>query len=155
MKPLRPSVLDQLVGGRGRSLRPRSTSVEDVRRSVTRDLEWLLNARTTRAGPHIGFEEASRSSLAFGLCDLTMRTCGSDSDRNALAEHIRDALRVFEPRLLPHSIEVRLLEHPRPEQARSTYRIEGTLSVYPVQDEVVFDTELDVERCTMDIRDPC
>ena len=65
LEVLRHSVVDRLIGDdegppRGGDLR---IGVEDVRRVIRRDLEWLLNSRLVADETLASYEEASRSIL--------------------------------------------------------------------------------------------
>ena len=150
--PLRPSVLDRLLcEATAPSPALRSTGVAELRRAVARDLEWLLNTRTSEREAWRALPEASTSVLAYGAPDLSWVSWASDDDRNALAQRLEQAIRRFEPRL--GRVRVELLRVPEPGELRLRYRIFAVLQVAPIREPVVYDTDLDVQRGSLRVRE--
>jgi type VI secretion system protein ImpF len=69
------SVLDRLIDYEPNisqeSPKSRSTSLSELKQSVRRDLEWLLNTRCFAEDVDGGLEESLRSVAFFGLPDFT------------------------------------------------------------------------------------
>jgi type VI secretion system protein ImpF len=121
MTPLKPSILDKLIGDLSRVRSDGSRDLlpcfvprldrfneEELRSCVRRDIEWLLNVVHFESA--VGLEDypdIATSVLNHGLPELI----GRSIDRPALVRRsmeITAAVRAFEPRLIPGSIEVLL-----------------------------------------------
>ena len=85
-------------------------SVEDVlEKSITRNVEMLLNTRREEFLIPPEFEETAASIVNFGVPDLAK--CGSlrsGPEQNRLCRWIEEAIRTFEPRLC--NVTVRVLD---------------------------------------------
>lgn len=139
--PLKPSVLDKLIGDLAR-IRADTTrdplpcfvprldrfTDDELRVCVTRDIEWLLNdIHFETAVPLDAFTDVKTSILNHGLPELT----GKAIDKPGLAQRALDiaaAIRAFEPRLAPGSVEVLLQEGPIGFENRLRFVIHGNLS---------------------------
>jgi type VI secretion system protein ImpF len=105
-----PSLLDKLLGvdidSQGRGTTSRMT-VEQVKESVARDIETLLNARPGFEPAQLtDFPQASKSLLTYGLTDIASLSMASDRDRQRINESIRLALANHEPRLVQVEVTV-------------------------------------------------
>ncbi|QDV32769.1 type VI secretion system baseplate subunit TssE [Tautonia plasticadhaerens] len=142
-QPLLPSVLDRLIDlepGTTTEARPRASArLEELKRSVRRDLEWLLNSRRLLASPPPGAEHAPRSLLSFGLPDFSHVSLENSEHREALRRTVEEAISRFEPRLM--AVEVTM---PEGDALRRgvRFRIEGLLRVEPSPEPVSFDSTL-------------
>lgn len=141
-----PSLLDRLDDREAAdSSRPPDLTRIDVRQikqSVLRDLEFLLNTRNTfldtgsdvpdpRArslGPEFG--EVRTSVLTYGLPDFTGYNTANSSHRVGLSDAIAAAIQHFEPRLT--DVKIRPANVPNP-GAESTAKHQKA----PVRDRVV------------------
>ncbi|HMF55830.1 MAG TPA: type VI secretion system baseplate subunit TssE [Pyrinomonadaceae bacterium] len=137
------SVLDRLLDYEPEvsreSIATRAKNLRQLKQSVRRDLEWLLNTRQTVGGAPPDLKELSRSLAAYGLPDFTALSTESEDDQKRMQSDIEDAIRIFEPRL--EDVEVSI------EPARSTerilrFRIDARLRVEPAPEPVTFDTML-------------
>jgi type VI secretion system lysozyme-like protein len=85
-------------------------SVDDVlEKSITRNLEMLLNTRREEFLIPSEFQETAASIVNFGVPDLAK--CGSlrsGPEQNRLCRWIEEAIRTFEPRLC--NVTVRVLD---------------------------------------------
>jgi type VI secretion system protein ImpF len=153
---LRHSVLDRLVGTeegppRGGDLR---IGIDDLRRVIRRDLEWLLNSRLVV--PEDWFsehEEASKSILAFGLSDLSPFSLASARDSQSICELITKAVRAFEPRLARRSIKTEFLPASDVTDFQMHFRISAMIHVDPISEPVSFDTALDRSSGCVTVRE--
>jgi type VI secretion system protein ImpF len=140
---LRPSVLDRLVGDsavdRSRSL---TRSVEALKQSLLRDLDWLLNTRRIAFPAGDDFPELQRSLYHFGLRDISSMSSDSPAIRTTLAREVEDLLRLFEPRL--SGIRVSVPEGSKDRHRQVRFIIEAVLDVEPEPEPVTFDTVLEV-----------
>lgn len=147
---LRPSIIDRLSerpgGRRGGEFQP--IGVRELKQAVARDLEWLLNTRVwLPQGPEELAElpEAQESLLSYGIPDLSIFSWANPSDCQRIAALIEQALRTFEPRLLPSSIRCEIMPSTDASDFSLKVRIEAVLYVEPISEHVTFDTKADFD----------
>ncbi|WKB55663.1 type VI secretion system baseplate subunit TssE [Eleftheria terrae] len=164
---LQPSLLDRLIGADApHDGADRTLSRRQLREVVARDLVWLLNATRPEppqeddpwaAGPAMPsgggehrrrWHEASHaraSVLNFGLPAMTGASQGA-VDRRRLQRELAEAIRRFEPRLIPETLEV-AVEGAASERSHSQLRlvIKGQLWCEPVPLDLWLAAELDLE----------
>jgi type VI secretion system protein ImpF len=142
---IRPTLLDRLI-----DLEPRVTqeppsyrtqSLREMKESLRRDLEWLLNARRTPQAAPPSAVELSRSVYNFGLPDFTNYSLKSDDEKRRLAQVIESAILNFEPRLTGVTVTVR--------EASTVSRvlrfhIEALLRAEPAPERIFFDAKLEL-----------
>ena len=118
-RPLKPSVIDKLIGGLGRTRGDGSRDVAPcyiaqldrfnetgLRNCVMRDIAWTLNSiQFAAAVPLDDFPEVRTSVLNLGVPDLTSMTVNSETFKRR-AKDLTDAIRSFEPRLVEQSVNV-------------------------------------------------
>ena len=140
-----PSIVDRLIDFEPKisteAPKSHSQSLRELKQSVRRDLEWLLNTRHTADKIPEGLEEVNRSLAIYGLPDFTGLSSKSLDDRKSLIRDIETALRIFEPRFM--NLKVTLEEINNVERGVK-FRIQATLRVEPTPEPVVFDTILQV-----------
>ena len=105
-----PSLLDKLlatdVDAQGRGTTPRM-SVEQVKESVARDIETLLNARPGFEASQVPeYPNVARSLLTFGLTDIASLSVSSDRDRSRITESILRSIADHEQRLVQVEVTV-------------------------------------------------
>jgi len=106
MEGYRPGLLDRLLGSHPGV---RFLSQEQVKESVARDLEVLLNTRTALPQQLLqAYPECASSILNFGLADFAGLSHSSSEDRARICSSIRQAVERHEPRL--RNVQVRLAE---------------------------------------------
>src|SRR5438105_9261786 len=119
----------------------RAQSVRQLKASLRRDLEWLLNTRRNAEEAAAALAEVTRSLHNFGLPDFS-RFGDSIRDRNQLMLELESTVALFEPRL--RDIRVTVLDAPA--SSRGTrlvhFQIEGMLQMDPTPEQVSFDTVL-------------
>ena len=160
---LQPCLLDRLIddnpdvrddegrtagGGRGVSL-PR------YREGVLRDLRWLLNTKCHLASETVNdFRWVARSVYNYGMPDPAGRVATAETAA-ALEEQLREAILRFEPRILPHTLEVRILtaeELTRTDLPNVVgFEIHGELWAAPLPEPFRVKTQIDMESgdCTL------
>lgn len=116
-------------------------SAEQLRDSVARDLERLLNARS--AWLSVGDEEvgplARASVMCFGVPDFAARVLASSEDQRFIAQSLARAIETHEPRLRQVSIAFQ----PGGGTKRAlSFTIRATLVVRPARESVSFDALL-------------
>ncbi len=143
-RPIRPSLVDRLVDQAPHEAADPPIGVAESRarfeRSVLRDLEWLLNTRRTTNPGTRAHTELRRSVHGYGVPDVTSLSADSPDSGPYLAERVREAIRLFEPRM--RDVEVQLVGGEA--GARSLrIRVEGTLLMEDEAERIVFDTVLE------------
>ena len=142
-KQVTPSVLDRLIDLDPRESREaprtRTTTLAQLRASVRRDLEWLLNTRTLLDPANSELEEARRSVAFYGLPDFTGVGMSSNREQNRLLVALETAISFFEPRFL----DVKIILEPIDQLERQLkFRIEARLDVDPAPIPIAFDSVL-------------
>ena len=144
-----PTVFDRLTEPEFRNNQCRYT-FEQMEARVFRDLEDLLNTRRASLGLFEGLEAVGRSVANFGLRDLTHINAASEDQRLGYAEQVREAIEIFDPRLVNVEVTVR-----SPESLKSAFgdslklsamyfRVKATLRLgQGATEPVVFDTLFD------------
>jgi type VI secretion system protein ImpF len=144
-RTLLPSIIDRLGASTGSARAGlEGVSALELKRSVARDLEWLLNTRVWTPWNLEALEEAGSSILNYGIPELSSYSWASADDANAIKGMIENAIRTFEPRLLARSIRTEMLPGEGVSDFRLRIRIEAILHVEPISEPVVFDTGMDL-----------
>lgn len=153
-QPLVPSLLDRLIDDDPSTTRepPKSQTqvLSELRTSVQRDVEHLLNTRCRFSTWPPEFEELERSILAYGLPDLTAANLAAAEPRAAFLRLVESLLRRFEPRF----------ERVRVEPGRGgsgidrilRFRIDGMLRAYPAPEPIVFDSAIEPTTGRFEVR---
>lgn len=138
-----PSVLDRLIDLEPRhseeAPKSRSTSLHELKQSVRRDLEWLLNTRCHIDAIDDKLEEAPNSVAFYGLPDFTGVSVKSHIEQKRMTRAIEDAIRRFEPRFINLKVFMDPLENV---DRQLRFRIEATLDTEPAPEPIVFDSVL-------------
>jgi type VI secretion system protein ImpF len=153
---LQPSLLDRLADDhpdeRSEPPTDQFLSIQQLRRSVQRDISWLLNACNMERDIS-GYAEIERSVLNFGIPDLAGFTISS-LDIGSLENAIRVALERFEPRLIRHSIRLRAeLDPDSMNHNTLILQIACELWATPAPLEIVLRTALDFESGDVSVTD--
>ncbi|WP_410497868.1 type VI secretion system baseplate subunit TssE [Chitinibacter sp. S2-10] len=115
--------------------------LEQLKQSVARDLEGLLNTRAGSAPDLAFFPELRCSVLTYGLPDFSTLSAANEADRARIRAEISSVIARFEPRLI--QIQVHLVAREGEINAFS-FHIEALLKIDPVPEPVMFDAVLDV-----------
>lgn len=119
---------------------PFSANVRELKQSVSRDIEALLNTRRELLdGAPPEYQEVNNSLLMFGLPDFTSYSLLNPEHRKLIRRSVEEALSKFEPRL--KSVQV-TLEPPRKFDAALHFRIDALLRLDPIPEPVTFDAAL-------------
>ena len=144
-QPLAPSVLDRLIDDdpatEVEATRNRTQLLRDLKLSVRRDLEDLLNTRRRNLVLPAGLAEIGTSLLAYGVPDFSGAGPATAKDRDAFCREVEAIIRAHEPRLLRVAVELAAA----PEQADRSlrFRIDALLRADPAPEPVAFDTALE------------
>jgi type VI secretion system protein ImpF len=136
------SVLDRLVDFepdvRTEPLASRSKALRQVKQSLKRDLEWLLNTRRVFEVP-AELPVLADSLLGYGLPDFSTFSIKSAGDQHELTLALEAVLKRFEPRL--EDVVVSVATASVLERA-FRFKIEARLRIDPVPEPISFDTTL-------------
>lgn len=137
----RPSLLDRLADNDPRrSNEPESLrriTAEELKDSVARDLEFLLNSRCSMSERLFKrYPQALRSVCSYGMDDFVGRSLASPSDRNHICRSLERTIAVHEPRLRQVSIS---LDLDKQMTNRLRFTIHAMLIVHPSTEFVHFD----------------
>ncbi len=155
---LQPSLLDRLTDERPyekeEARSARVISVTRLRALVRRDMGWLLNAGNMEALVDLDAFPAVRDSvLNFGIPDLSGLMV-SDLSKEEIERMIKNALLVYEPRILANTLRVRAdISSDRMNANAIMFEIEGRLWAQPMPAELFLKTEIDLETGQVEVRD--
>ena len=136
------SVLDRLLdsepGKQTETRRSRTQDLREIRESVRRDVEHLLNVRRRCLSVPKALVECNQSLLNYGMPDLTNVNAFSQSARSDLCRLIETLLQRFEPRF--KSVSIKLLDNADPLDSTLRFRIEALMHAEPAPEPIVFDS---------------
>ena len=146
-----PCLLDRLIdeapAEKTESRAQRVFSIRTYRESVRRDIASLLNSHARLDAAEIErFPTASSSVLNYGIRDLC-GICASTLDMSDLERHIASAIRLFEPRLIPHTVKVKSVVAEKDKGSPSVvgFEVRGDLWARPIPEHWFCKTEIDLE----------
>lgn len=144
-KNLRPSILDRLIDNEPHlqveSEKNRHQRLRELRNSVRRDLECLLNSRFRVIGPPDLHREMQTSILNYGLPDLATVNIVDHAKKQAFTLQLEKLLKTYEPRF--KSVKVSYQENQDNTDRTLRFRIDATLYADPAPEFVVFDSTLE------------
>lgn len=101
---LQASILDKLIDNepdfQDAPSRTEGITISEMRKSVRRDIEALLNARIQWHTWPSQYTELATSCLSYGLPDFSSMPVSSHEGRVLLCEIVRNTILKFEPRFL-------------------------------------------------------
>jgi type VI secretion system protein ImpF len=154
-RPPLPSVLDRLLDyepDRSREVAPTPHQVlRELKQSVRRDLENLLNTRTSALTWPANLTELNRSLVNYGLPDFTSTNLGSAEAREGFCDLVRSVVTRLEPRL--RSVTVTPLAGDEPLDRTFRFRIEAVLRTEPAPEPVVFDSSVEPATGDFEVRE--
>jgi type VI secretion system protein ImpF len=118
-------------------------SVEQLKASVLRDLENLLNSREGGSPAEAPYDEVARSIYNYGLPDFASMAADSNTTETRLLRAIEREVELFEPRL--KDVRISLQEPRAGEERRLGFVIEATLLLDPDPEHIEFDTVLEID----------
>jgi type VI secretion system protein ImpF len=144
MKGFAPGLLDRLLGEREQAPASSATvarqSLEQLKDSVARDLEALLNTRSGVAPALLeDYPECRKSIISYGLIDFAGFCLSSTDDRAAICASLTAAIEQHEPRLREVSAS---LEMEQGSVNRLNFVINATLRVGALAEPVNFNAVL-------------
>ena len=144
-KKLRPSIIDRLFDdepGNENELDPgQHQKLKQLRNSVRRDLENLMNTRFRVMEPGEEFKELEKSLLNYGLPDLATINITDLEKRKEFTSKLEIILKEFEPRF--KNVSVSYFDNKDNTDRTLRFRIDATLYADPSPEVVVFDSILE------------
>ena len=156
---LQPALLDRLTDDepeqKTESAQNAVVSKARLKRTVLRDLVWLLNTTSHHTSDQLSnYPEVRNSVVNFGIPVLSGKNF-SGVDWRELEHQIRNAILTFEPRILPDSLTVKaltpadMLGHHNLLQ----FEVHGELWSMPFPIELLLRSELDLETGSVKVTD--
>ena len=146
-----PTLLDRLTQQGGRAM---NRSV--YRKTVIRDLNWLLNCTNLESQlPVQDFPQVRNSVVNFGIPPLAGGRF-TETDLDAVAAGIERSLAFFEPRILPESLNVSVIRDEAVDVYRfnhARFRIEASYWFEPYPINMVVRAHWDMETGGVEIRE--
>ena len=143
-QPLVPSVLDRLIDEQPTATRElpktRNQVLRELKQSLRRDLENLLNTRWRPTSWPKSLDELELSLVNYGIPDVTGTDLGSAARREEFRRIVEKVIERFEPRF--KSVKVQMLETTEPADRTLRFRIDALMYAEPAPEPVVFDSAL-------------
>jgi type VI secretion system protein ImpF len=153
-QPLLPSVLDRLLDDdptvRTEPAKSRSQVLRELKLSVRRDLENLLNTRRSCKSWPEHLTELERSLVNYGLPDITGLDLALARSRQDFQRLLEGIIRRNEPRF--KSVSVQMLENSNPLDRTLRFRIDALLYAEPAPEPVVFDSAMEPATGNVEIK---
>ena len=139
-KKLRPSILDRLFDDephvQTEVASGKEQNIKELRASVRRDLEKLLNTRYRVIEPSEEYTQLEHSILNYGLPDLATVNTLDISKKNEFTNSLETLLKEFEPRF--KSVNVKFTENQNKADRTLRFSIEATIYASPYPEVVIF-----------------
>jgi type VI secretion system protein ImpF len=149
-----PSVLDRLLDFEPKSQqeapKSRSRNLRELKQSVRRDLEWLLNTRCFPGDIDENLEEVYKSVLVYGLPDITGISAKNHQEQKRLSRAIETAIKTFESRFIDLKVT---LEPVSATDKALKFRIEARLDIEPTPEPIAFDTVLQLGSGDFEVKE--
>jgi type VI secretion system protein ImpF len=127
----------------------RSKNLRQLKQSVRRDLEWLLNTRQTADPLPPELKELNQSLAAYGLPDMSTANIRNPADQTRMLRALETAITTFEPRL--QDVNVSFEPGTNGERALR-FRIEARLWIEPAPEPITFDTVLQLHSGEYEVK---
>ncbi|MES2673527.1 MAG: type VI secretion system baseplate subunit TssE [Pseudomonadota bacterium] len=154
-KEFRPSILDRLLDEaphiQVEADKNRHQQMRELRNSVKRDLQNLLNTRYRMLAPPDEFKHLELSLLNYGLPDLATINIADIEKKKAFTRLLEKILRNYEPRF--KTVKVTHQDSKDNTDRTLKFRIDATLYADPAPEMVVFDSVLDPVSRTVNVEE--
>ena len=127
----------------------RFASMRMYRDSLKREVEWLLNTRQSPIPELEGYPQASSSVINYGLPDIHAFTGSKGREHDALTGALLRTLRAFEPRIKDPQV---FLVRSDTTNRSLRFHIEGRISFENMEEEIKFDTVLELIRGEYEVK---
>lgn len=154
-KEFRPSILDRLLDEaphiQVEADKNRHQQMRELRNSVKRDLQNLLNTRYRMLAPPEEFKQLELSLLNYGLPDLATINIADIEKKKNFTRLLEKILRSYEPRF--KTVKVSHQDSKDLTDRTLRFRIDATLYADPAPEMVVFDSILDPVSRTVNVEE--
>jgi type VI secretion system protein ImpF len=167
-RPLLPSVLDRLLdadpGVSREAPKSRNQSLRELKQSVRRDLEDLLNTRVRCVPPPPELKELKHSLVTYGIPDVTGISIASPRERDRLCREIEGVVKRYggavvikngvpdvEERRL-RKVKVRIVDTPDAIDRTIKFQIDAILEVEPAPEPIQLDSTLRLTTGTFEVK---
>jgi type VI secretion system protein ImpF len=127
----------------------RFASMRMYRETLKREVEWLLNTRQSPMPELEGYTQATSSVINYGLPDIHGFTGSAGREHNALTNSLLKTLRAFEPRIKDPQV---FLVRSDTTSRSLRFHIEGRISFENMEEEIKFDTVLELMRGEYEVK---
>lgn len=125
-------------------------SLDRLVRSLTRDLEAVLNTRRPMIPISSNTPELKQSVLGYGLDDPSGPNMASEDGRAEICRRIEATIRTYESRL--HRVKVTMLKNAESLDRTLRFRVEGVIHSVDMRSPVVFDSQIEPGRCKVHVK---
>jgi type VI secretion system protein ImpF len=150
---LLPSVFDRLLDDepdtRREPAKNRSQILSELRRSVRRDLENLLNTRVRCVPWPAELNELKVSLVSYGIPDMTGAPLGTPREREEFCRTIQSTISLFDHRL--KKLNVRLIDQAEPLERTIRFQIEAMLQAEPAPEPLLYESTLRLSTGTFEV----
>ncbi|MEN6320477.1 MAG: type VI secretion system baseplate subunit TssE [Syntrophaceae bacterium] len=144
---IQTSILDRLLddepGVSREAVQHQLADIREIKQSVIRDMESLLNTRRKIFPVPDEFKEVNNSLFVYGLPDFSSQNPKNPQVKQMLRRDIEQTIAKFERRLM--NVKVKLEMSDKMEQ-KIRFRITGILHMEPFSEPVTFDTQFDINK---------
>ena len=154
-KKLRPSILDRLLDDEPHNQAENDPGqhqkLKQLRNSVRRDLECLMNTRFRIIQPPEELHEVDASLLNYGLPDLATVNISDIEKRKDFTRQLEKIIKTFEPRF--KDVKVSYMDNKDQKDRTLRFRIDATLWADPSPEVVIFDSVLEPVSRTVSVEE--
>jgi type VI secretion system protein ImpF len=153
-QPLVPSLLDRLIDEDPSASRDppksRGQALRELKQSLRRDLENLLNTRWRCTAWPENMDELELSLVNYGIPDVTGANLGCAEHREKFRQVLEHVIRHFEPRF--KSLGVEMLDNAESIDRTLRFRIDALMHAEPAPEPVVFDSAMQPATGNVEIK---
>jgi type VI secretion system protein ImpF len=154
-KEFRASILDRLLDDEPQTQtdidKSRHQQLRELRDSVRRDLQNLLNTRHRMVSPPEEYSQLEISLLNYGLPDLAAINIADLEKKRSFTRLLEKILSDFEPRF--KTVKVQHIANTNTTDRTLKFRIDATLYADPAPEIIVFDSMLDPVSRTVNVEE--
>ena len=151
--PLVPSILDRLLDEdpdtQQDTVKTRSQVLREMKQSVRRDLEHLLNTRINWQEYSDQLEELTCSLVNYGLPDFSSANLATSTNRKQFTQLIEETIRRYETRF--KYVSVSLLTNSEPLDRTMRLKIDAMLYAEPEPEPITFNSIVEPVNCSLEI----
>lgn len=154
-QPLIPSIIDRLIDydpdKKVDTEKTRNQVIKELRESIRRDLENLLNTRLPCMKLEKGDEILSGTPVYYGIPDFSGANLESSEGREQFRSAIESAIKKHETRF--KTVTVELLSDVNELDRTLHFRVDAMLNVEPAVKPIVFDSSLEPVTRIFEVKD--